>query len=138
VGLPTDELLAHIATLLRTDIGPAVSEPFAKTQTFMAAVILEKLAAQLRADEHPGVSPSDEAKSVVQGLEVDAAGAETPRLRAALHALRSDPTDMRWSALVRALYAERDGLGEARFQILLARVRQALRTRLDRLLVYAA
>jgi hypothetical protein len=124
--------------LLRTDIGPAVSEPFAKTQTFMAAVILEKLAAQLRAEEHSGVSPSDEAKSVVQALEVDAAGAVTPRLRAALDALRTDPTDMRWSALVRALYAERDGLGEARFQILLGRVRQALRARLDRVLVYAA
>ena len=37
-----------MATTLRQEIGPAVDEPFAKTQAFMASVILTKLAGQLR------------------------------------------------------------------------------------------
>ena len=43
-----DELLARLSSTLRHDIGPAVVEPFPKTQAFMASVVLEKLSAQIR------------------------------------------------------------------------------------------
>ena len=42
-----DDLLARLAATLRGEIGPAVVDPFAKTQAFMAAVILERLGRQL-------------------------------------------------------------------------------------------
>jgi hypothetical protein len=149
VSLPADEVLAHIATTLRTTIGPAVADPFPKTQAFMAAVILEKLAAQLRATARRDDADRDEAELVVRAVEAEAgadprtdAGAEAiitlPPLRAALDGLRTDCADERWSALVRALYSERDALGSARFERMLGHVRQALRARLDRVLVYAA
>jgi hypothetical protein len=48
VPAPADELLERVARTLREQVGPAVEEPFAKTQAFMAAVILDKLAGQLR------------------------------------------------------------------------------------------
>jgi len=43
MSVTPDELLDRIATTLREQIGPTVGEPFAKTQAFMAAVILAKL-----------------------------------------------------------------------------------------------
>jgi hypothetical protein len=136
VGVATDELLAHIAAMLRADIGPAVTEPFAKTQAFMAAVILEKVAAQLRATEGSAADASAETELAMSALYVDAAA--VPRIRLAVDGVRTEPTDAHWSALVRALYAERQALGEEQFQHLLGRVRPVLRARLDRVLVYAA
>ena len=44
--LAQDELLARLAATFRRDVGPQVTDPFAKTQAFMAAVVLEKLSAQ--------------------------------------------------------------------------------------------
>ena len=45
-----------MAEALRREVGPAVVDPFAKTQAFMAAVILQKLAGQLRT---PAVDDAD-------------------------------------------------------------------------------
>ena len=45
------EIAEHLATNLRHTIGPAVADPFARTQAFMASVVLEKLAGQLRVAE---------------------------------------------------------------------------------------
>lgn len=43
----TDELIASIAATLRTDIAPAVGDEFARTQAFMAAVVLERVAREV-------------------------------------------------------------------------------------------
>jgi hypothetical protein len=136
VNLALDQLLAQIAAMLRADIGPSVSEPFAKTQAFMAAVILEKVAAELRATEAASATSVDDVKRVAMAIETEAGAAG--HVRAALDRLGTDPSDAGWSALVRALYAERSTLGEERFARLLSEVRRTLRTRLDRVLVYAA
>jgi len=125
-----EELLERIAGTLRHDIGPAVEEPFARTQAFMTSVILEKLARQLRlADAHAQADRDDRAK-LVRDLEQQPA--LPPRVRAALRA----GSDL--SELVAALYAERDELGAETFDTLLARVRETLRARLDRQLEYAS
>ena len=48
IELAPDELLERIARTLKKEIGPAVEDAYPKTQAFMAAVVLQKLAGQLR------------------------------------------------------------------------------------------
>lgn len=132
-----DELLERMAGTLRQEIGPAVAEPFAKTQAFMASVILEKLARQLRlADAHARADREDRA-ALVEDLEGRLGASAPPRLRAALAAPAHDG-DGALRELVEALYAGREELGAERFEALLARVRRTLRARLDRQLEYAS
>ena len=45
--MDTGELLRRLSTTLRTDIGPAVTDEYTRTQAFMASVILERLARQV-------------------------------------------------------------------------------------------
>jgi hypothetical protein len=132
-----DELLERIASSLRREIGPAVAEPFAKTQAFMASVVLEKLAGQLRLIEvHARAEAADRA-ALVDDLEAEL-GADPPaRVRKALAAARDGGTDALCN-LVEALYAERDALGADCFARALSRARRTLRARLDRQLEVAS
>ena len=135
-----EELLERMAGTLRHEVGPAVAEPFAKTQAFMASVILEKLARQLRlAGAHARADGEDRA-ALVDDLEERLGNPAPPRVRAALAAVRDGGGDdaAALSGLVEALYAEREGLGAERFEALLARVRRTLRARLDRQLEFAS
>ena len=132
-----EELLERMAGTLRHEIGPAVAEPFPKTQAFMASVILEKLARQLRlADAHARADREDRA-ALVDDLEGRLGASAPPRVRVALAAAR-DGDDAALCELVEALYASRDELGTERFEALLARVRRTLRARLDRQLEFAS
>lgn len=124
-----------MAATLRREIGPAVSEPFAKTQAYMAAVILEKLSAQL------GLAAAHEAadRAAQRALIADLGDELRPDDPAALRALAGESRDaIDLGAVVRVLYAERAALGVERFERLLARVRRTLRARLDRQLEYAS
>lgn len=122
-----------MAVTLRTAVGPAVEEPFAKTQAFMAAVVLSKLAGQLAAAEADAGAADAERAALVGDLD----GRLPAGPQAALDVLRDDGSDRAWSALVAALYSGRDALGSS-FDGVLGTVRVALRTRLDRALVYAS
>ena len=69
IQLAPDELLERIARTLKKDIGPAVEAAYPKTQTFMASVVLQKLAGQLRlAAEHAAASQRD-LKEVAEELD---------------------------------------------------------------------
>jgi hypothetical protein len=131
-----DALLEAVAEALRREVGPAVADPFAKTQAFMAAVILEKLAGQLRADARAGEAVMNERLALVGGLE-GACPERASSVRAALRDLEKDGSDAGWCALVEALYTDRKALGGA-FEPLLGRVRVALRARLNRTLAFAS
>lgn len=133
--LPPDELLDAIAASLRHQVGPAVADPFAKTQAFMAAVILQKLAGQLRA---PGADVADERRSIVADVRARLGAAAPAGVMRALDALDGDGGSASWRAIVEALYAEQEELGAERFDIALATVRGGLRARLDRALAYAS
>lgn len=135
MGMEPQALLRSVADALRQRIGPAVGEPFAKTQAFMAAVVLEKLAGEL--DGAPGRRAAADAERIAL---VDALQTTAPpsRVADALARLSADGGDEAWNALVRALYAERDALGVDGFDAALGRVRAALRARLDRALEYSA
>ena len=136
-----DELLERIAATLRNEIGPAVGDSFARTQAFMASVILEKLARQIRlADAHTQAEQADRT-ALADDLEVlmqnafPQSGAD--RSRDAIAGVRAG-SDAELCAVVEALYADRDVLGTNLFDALLGRVRTTLRDRLDRQLEFAS
>jgi hypothetical protein len=129
-------LLERMAATLRRDIGPAVADEFARTQAFMASVILTKLAAGLASAGSDAQADATEHGAVA--AEVRAVVAEPPPpLAEALDALAADGSTARWSGLVEALYAARERLGPAAFDGALAVVRATLRSRLDRALAAA-
>ena len=141
VQLAPDALLERIARTLKKEIGPAVEAVSPKTQAFMASVVLQKLAGQLRlADEHAAAGRRDlqELATELAG-ELDTASVDTPpSLRAAVHTVRQDLDTASVSRLIETLYATRSELGEERFESLIGRVRTRLRARIDREMVYAA
>ncbi len=134
-----DELLERLARTLKKEIGPAVGDAYPKTQAFMAAVVLQKLASQLRlADEHAAASQRD-LQALAKELDPLTVSQDTPpALRAAVHTVRQDLDTASVSGLIETLYATRSELGEERFAGLIGRVRTRLRARIDREMVYAA
>ena len=129
-------LLGRVAATLRAEIAPAVGDDVARTQAFMASVILAKLSGEL------GAADADaQVAAVAHGRaarEVRAtAGEVPPPLAAALDALELDASTARWNEMVAQVYACRTALGEQRFERVLGVVRGALRERLDRVLRYA-
>ena len=141
IQLAPAALLERIARTLKTDIGPAVETAYPKTQAFMAAVVLQKLAGQLRlADDHATADRRDLQELAAElATELNTATLATPpALRAAVHGLDHDRDTAGVSRLIEALYATRSELGEERFNSLIGRVRARLRARIDREMVYAA
>ena len=137
--LAPDALLERIARTLKKDIGPAVDAAYPKTQAFMAAVVLQKLAGQLRlADEHAAASQRDLHELGEELSQLTASNAIPAPLAEALRTLRHDLDTASVSGLIETLYATRSELGEERFASLLSRVRTRLRARIDREMVYAA
>jgi hypothetical protein len=147
--IPIDGHLARLSGVLRHQIGPAVTEPFPRTQAFMAAVVLDKLARQLATEDQRAVADRRD----LEALRADLDRADLPSPVAdAVAALApsppgeapppgeavGDPAGEALGRLVEALYATRAELGGDRFAQLLARVRVTLRARLDRQLEYAA
>jgi hypothetical protein len=126
------DLLQRMALTLRQRIGPAIDEPYARTQAFMAAVVLEKLSGQLAASAADAAVADAERLALVESLD-----GRCDALDAALDVLRTDGSDQAWSRLVTAVYGARDELG-ADYDPVLGEVRQALRGRLDRALVYSS
>ena len=139
IQLAPDELLERIARTLKKDIGPAVEAAYPKTQAFMASVVLQKLAGQLRlADEHAATS-QDDLKELAEELDQLTGSQDTPpSLQAAVKTLRQALDTTSVSHLIETLYATRSELGEERFESLMGRVRVRLRARVDREMVYAA
>ncbi len=139
VQLAPDALLERIARTLKKDIGPSVDAAYPKTQAFMAAVVLQKLAGQLRlADEHAAASQRDLHELGEELSQLTASNAIPAPLAEALRTLRQDLDTASVSGLIETLYATRSELGEERFASLLSRVRTRLRARIDREMVYAA
>ena len=134
------DLLARMAGLLKREIGPAVESDYPKTQTFLSAVVLEKVSAELRlADAHSAADATDRAALVA---DLEAGMADAPdAVREAFAVLAEKGADDEDAALCRfieALYGNRDALGRERFDRLLGRVRQDLRRGIDRRMEIAA
>jgi|GEM_PF-515178 len=131
-------LLARLAVTIRNDIAPEVGDGFARTQAFMASVVLDKLARQLElAADHAALEHAEIAALVVD-LDGLLTGADAASVRAAVVALpTSDPT-AGLAALVETVHRGRPDLGDARTDELLSRIRTVLRSRVDRQMAYAS
>lgn len=120
-----DELLERIAGTLRTEIGPAVNGEYPRTQAFMAAVVIERIARGLRADD--AVTQHE-----LSDLSADLAHLGALDVGAVRDAARSATDDAGLVALIHAIYDACDELGTHRFDGALQRVRATLRARIDR------
>jgi hypothetical protein len=132
------ELLERIAQLLRRDIGPAIEAEYARTQAFMAAVVLQKVGKQLAlAAEHAAAETADLA-ALLADLRARLAEGDAPAaVRAAVDGLAQARDSAALCPLIESLYAARAELGEARFAALLGRARVTLRRSIDRRMAVA-
>jgi len=133
------DLIERIAATLRRDIGPAVTEPYARTQAFMASVVLGKLAAELRSSTAHAAAAITEIEQLVADLTALAGTDSLPHsVQVALDLVRREASDAALADLVAQIYGAHESLGSARFDALLGRLRLTLRARLDRAMEYAA
>ena len=133
-----DELLQRIATTLKRDIGPAIQAEYPKTQSFMAAVVLEKLGRQLGLERAHRAADAADLTALLDDLHGVLSGDETPTsVTQAVQTLSRTQDAAALCTLIEALYASRAALGTARFDALLGRVRETLRARIDRRIEYA-
>jgi hypothetical protein len=131
------ELLERMAATLRQEIGPAVASAYPRTQAFMAAVVLEKLARQLT------LAPAHERADAAELSRLFADLDAMMRMRSAPTAVRSvvregvsGPSAEKVCRVIEALYRHRAELGPT-FDTALARLRAAMRARVDRQMAYA-
>ena len=134
-----DELLQRIATTLKRDIGPAIQAEYPKTQSFMAAVVLEKLGRQLGLERAHRAADAADLRALLDDLRGVLGGGEMPAsVTGAVQTLTRTRDAAALCALIETLYASRAELGAARFDALLGRVRETLRASIDRRIEYAA
>ena len=132
------ELLERMAETLKTEVGPAIEADYPRTQAFLSAVVLQKLAMQLRLQQGHGELERRDREALQQDLVKLLADIEAPpSLSDAASALIEDG-DGGLCRIIEALYAARETLGEAAFDALLGRVRQTMRRSLDRRMEYAS
>ncbi|MGI9611375.1 MAG: hypothetical protein ACR2QO_00585 [Acidimicrobiales bacterium] len=99
----TDELIASIAATLRTDIAPAVGEEFARTQAFMAAVVLERVAREVALGPANAEAESTDAAELHRALRPVLENAP-PSVNAALDELGQAVDLAATAPLIDALY----------------------------------
>jgi hypothetical protein len=121
--IPARQLINDVVTALREVIAPAVTEPYAKSQAYMAAVILEFVARQV---EERG-DLEEQKHSVMIDLLRDLS--RMPEMREILRGDHLDESGL--CTLIEQLYANRSRLGEETFSATNRRIRQALRQLLD-------
>ena len=122
--LPAKRLLDEVINSIRTVIAPAISDPFPKSQAFMAAVILEFVSTQVTE------------RTDIESAKHDALDSLFTDLMKLLNRSELDGVDKadpeaRLSSLIENLYEQREKLGEQIFNDANGRIRRALRQLLD-------
>ena len=137
-SLPPDQLLGRIAKSLKTEIGPAVNAAYPKTQAFLTAVVLEKLAGQLKFEqEHTRI---EDRELLILSRDFIKIGEEDlpATLKNAIVQVNDELDIGSVSALIKILYDNKPVLNEKIFDMLLGRIRKFLRSRVDRAMEYSA
>ena len=128
-GIDAAEMLRRLAGTLKTEVAPQVTEEYARTQAFMASVIVERLAKQVElANEHAAMELSDLTRlcAELEGI----LASSPPAVTQALAALSANPSTSGLGPLIDELYAW--GLDEAAAGEALAAIRPVLRRDIDR------
>jgi hypothetical protein len=121
--LSAQRFLNEVIASLRNVIAPAISEPYPKTQAYMAALILEFVARQVEERGDIASAKAEALESLLRDIS-RMAGAS-----AADHG--DDDPEARLCGIIERLYAERDRIGEAEFRALNDRIRRGLRELLN-------
>ncbi|MDP6175023.1 MAG: hypothetical protein QGF09_12720, partial [Rhodospirillales bacterium] len=122
---PSD-LLERMAATFKGEVGPAIEAEYPRTQAFLSAVVLQKLAAQLRLAAEHGAAEDLARDALRRDLEQLLRETEAPLpVRDAFLALAENGDDG-LCQFIEALYAAREELGETQFEALLSRVRQTM------------
>jgi hypothetical protein len=121
--IPARQLISDIVASLREVVGPAVVEPYAKSQAYMAAVILEFVARQV--EERSDIEAQKRA-AMIDLVRDLARYPEVLRLIRGEHLSEGGLCE-----LIEHLYDARAQLGEETFTAANRRIRQALRELLD-------
>ena len=137
-SLPPDELLNRIATSLKREIGPAINEAYPKTQAFLAAVVLEKLAEQLKCEQEHKQKEYTEIATLSRDLKEVEKEDWPLELRHAITRVSKELNLISINFLITTLYEKRSAFEEEVFNTLLNRVRKFLRSRIDRAMEYSA
>jgi hypothetical protein len=126
-----DEVIARAAMTIRSEVAPAVMGSYQRTQAYMAAVILEKVARQLLLQTEHQRAETDEMAALWVDLEL----LTTPgsRLRRAVYASRSLGANAALSELLKAALSSDEPERDA----VLQRTRRMMRAQLDRQLAYS-
>ncbi|MGH7960443.1 MAG: hypothetical protein ACRERD_01300 [Candidatus Binatia bacterium] len=118
--LSAHRFLGEVIASLRNIIAPAVADPYAKAQAYMAAVLLEFVSRQVE-ERHDIALEKERALTLLfQDLSSTLAGKSLPE---------SSDTDQeaRLCRLIEWLYAEKDQLGPEVFSPANQRIRETLR-----------
>ena len=139
MSLDDYELLSRLADTVRAQIAPAVDEEYARTQAFMASVILQRLAKQAQfQDEHRAAEIADvtalahrlDAVFTTAGTSAGDAADVPADIRDAVARMRAQTSIASATEVIDALYGwdpSHPLAGEA-----LAAIRHALRRDIDR------
>jgi len=117
------QLISEIVTSLREVIAPAVAEPYAKSQAYMAAVVLEFVARQV--EERSDI----EAEKHAALMELMRDLARLPEVSALIRGDHLSEAGL--CDLIEHLYGARARLDDATFAAANRRIRQTLRELLD-------
>lgn len=128
MSIERGELLDRLAATLRSDIGPAIADDYARTQAFMAAVILERVGRELALGPRHEAAVADDLAELGRALEPILAEGPEP-VRSAHRNLQGATIDA-VGPLIQALY--RWGADEPAVVEALAVVRPVLRRDIDR------
>ena len=131
------ELIRRIAATLKHEVGPATQEPLAKSQAFMASVVLDKVARQLATQTKDLSAHTAELYALAAALEQEAVTTLPAALRDALEAFRAKPEKSQLGSLVEALYDNQSTIDSQTFEQLLSRIRRTLRADIDRRMTVA-
>lgn len=128
-----EELLQRIAQKLKREIAPFIGDEYAKTQAFMASVVLQKVSRQLSSATEDAAAETADLNVLLADLQTLLEHEEVPaRMVAAIETLARTRENAALCSLIEALYSARAALGETRFAAMLGRIRRTLRRSLDR------
>ncbi len=134
MSLEPAELLRRLSASLRADIGPAVGDEYARTQAFMASVILERVSRQLELG--PAHASAEDAEMAVLVAALGSVLADAPPpVASAMTAVEAEPKVASLGPLLEQLYA----WGAAQQEVIeaLGLIRPVLRCDIDRKMAVA-
>lgn len=137
VVTPTSELLARMSASVKQTVAPNTTGP-AKSQAFMVAVVLQKVAKQIALEPQHTEAAQRDHEALCADLDREHASGFPARTEAAAREVNAVGDAASLCGLVSALYADRSALGDERFHRILGLVRRVLRADVDRRMEYSA